>query len=152
MEFQSASLDGPSDAPCCTHSVSSSGSGTDDSLEAVLQSLPCGFLWIHRGSGGRLRKAADKTLQALQKEGTFCLVAKGVAANRCLSVAEIAKRHVVRHGGEVQIRCFFSGLGAEGEKRRESIHLFLLLGVTRQPSLTTNTGGLQVPLQQRQKA
>lgn len=45
----------------------SPGSSRNSDVEAVLQSLPCGFLWVHRGSGGRLRKAVEKTLQALRE-------------------------------------------------------------------------------------
>ena len=49
-------------------------------------------------------------ISLMLQEGAFCLVARAVAANRCLSVADIAKREIRAQGGEVQSKCFFSGL------------------------------------------
>ncbi|CDJ41355.1 hypothetical protein, conserved [Eimeria tenella] len=109
MEVDKGPSEGePSAGSCCMPGSSSSSSSK--SVDQVLQSLPCPHIWVHRGSGGRLRKAAEKTINALRQEGAVCLAAKVNTANRCISVAEIAKREIRSKGREVINKCFFAGL------------------------------------------
>ncbi|KAL8269382.1 hypothetical protein Esti_006694 [Eimeria stiedai] len=138
--------------PAQASSSSSSDSSSSSSVDALLQSLPCEYLWVHGGSGGRLRRAVEKTIQGLKEllrlllqllqlvfllllllcalqHGCFCLAAKVAAANRCISVAEVSRRHLEAKGTQIFKRSFFAGLGAQGEARRGALCLFVLMGV-----------------------
>ncbi|KAL8455467.1 hypothetical protein Emag_000706 [Eimeria magna] len=45
------------------------------------------------------------------QRGCFCLAAKVAAANRCICVAEVARRHLESKGTQIFTRSFFAGLG-----------------------------------------